>query len=76
MSRVVICPQCGRIAEMADDQILGKQSIVCSFCGFHGYSNKSKLNVGGLPVIDIERFMVGHPRFSPFLKNYRSQYIR
>lgn len=61
---------------MSDDQILGKQSCVCGSCGCHFFSNKSKLNVGHLPIIDIERFMVGHPRFSPFFKNYRSQYIR
>ena len=61
---------------MSDDQIEGRQSIVCPRDGFHGYSNRSKLNVGYLPVIDIERFMVGHPRYSPFFRDYRSQYIR
>ena len=61
---------------MSDDQISGAQSCVCGFCGAHFYSNRSKLNVGGLPVIDIERFMVGHQRYSPFIRDYRSQYIR
>lgn len=65
------CPTCGWIGEAYNSQIEGKDSCVCFNCGMHFYSNRTPFKIRTLPIIDIERFMPEHPRYSPFYRLYK-----
>ena len=69
--QLLTCPQCNQTAEAYNNQIEGLASIVCGNCGMHFYSNRTPLNIKTLPVVDIERFLVNHPRYSPTIRKYQ-----
>jgi len=39
-------------------QVAGLQSLVCSRCGFHFYSNRTPYVITNLPVVNINRYLV------------------
>ena len=52
------CPKCNQVGEVYDMQVAGKQSLVCPFCGYHFYSNRTPYIVKNLPVININKYLI------------------
>lgn len=63
--QIIECPVCHARLEGYEAQVRGSESLVCPVCSAHFYS-AYRPQAATIPKVDIERFMPGTTRYSPY----------